>query len=518
MSIQQKLDKGRGLLNKASNDPDLLGLALTSIHGALEDACRGWLDAPDIKQKHGKDVKNRGEASWQTLLELMPKHCGWSEQDVKYVAKMNSLRNKAAHGEGFAGTREELEMYLDYVEKAIAHNNSYTAASEKTSASKDQYFPSNTYPGIRVAPFRFYIERTHEAVKIYNQKGSSGFAVNLPQTQFTNISEIPKTYWIIFVGLFFLQTILPGLQVIISLLIVAFILSTIWRINQSNILFAGNVIIELGRIHIGKKSYPSPGGTYFRYVPQKNSQLFKIQFFQPNKVVDFGQNLTWHEADELLKISLNSVYMIQDPKSQFSVEVQEGLIFFNGLKNNMAFVVEYDALLWQRISCRMCQTKVVELTESELKELYGRKIQEFNEQYFSQTQSTAEAQQNHAQSVAEQNNTDCCQKDNLAEPRGDDLKMNLKLSSEEALSGTEKLLPNIFCFQRCDACDSKGLIDSGKSCSVCEGTGRIEKSKNLTVTVPAGMVEGTRLRVAGEGDAGIRGASPGDLYIYLHID
>lgn len=383
MSIQQKLEKGRTLLNKAGSDPDLLGLAMTSIHGALEDACRDWLDAPEIKQQHGKDVKNRAEASWQTLLELMQKHCSWSEQDVKYVAKMNSLRNKAAHGDEFTGTRQELEQYLSYVEKAIAQHNPHTATSDKV-----QYFSSNPYPEIQLTPFRFYIERTNEAVKIYHRKKASSFSANLPKTKITNISEIPKTYWIIFGGLIFLKVIFPGLEVIVGLLFAAFILRTIWQNNHSNILSAGNVVINLERIHIGKKSYPSPGGTYFRYVPQKNSQLFKIQFFQPNKVVDFGQNLTWHEADELLKISLNSVYMIQDPKSQFSVEVQDGLIFFNSFKNKMAFVVEYDPLLWQKISCRMTKKKVVELTKSELKELYSRKIQAFNEQYFSQDRST----------------------------------------------------------------------------------------------------------------------------------
>ena len=49
MSVRQKLQKGRDHLNKAGNDPDLLGLALTSIHGALEDACRSWLAAPYVK-------------------------------------------------------------------------------------------------------------------------------------------------------------------------------------------------------------------------------------------------------------------------------------------------------------------------------------------------------------------------------------------------------------------------------------------------------------------------------------
>ena len=53
MSVQQKLQKGRRLLDKAGNDSDLLGSALLPIHGALEDVCRDWLSAPSIKQQHG---------------------------------------------------------------------------------------------------------------------------------------------------------------------------------------------------------------------------------------------------------------------------------------------------------------------------------------------------------------------------------------------------------------------------------------------------------------------------------
>ena len=63
MSIQEKLNKGRDRLNKAGNDEDMLGLAMTSIHGALENACRNWLAAPEIKQQHGIDVQNNAEAS-----------------------------------------------------------------------------------------------------------------------------------------------------------------------------------------------------------------------------------------------------------------------------------------------------------------------------------------------------------------------------------------------------------------------------------------------------------------------
>jgi molecular chaperone DnaJ len=54
-------------------------------------------------------------------------------------------------------------------------------------------------------------------------------------------------------------------------------------------------------------------------------------------------------------------------------------------------------------------------------------------------------------------------------------------------------------------------------CSNCGGDGRVEKRKVLTVNVPAGVDEGTRIRLSGEGEAGARGAAPGDLYIFIHL-
>ena len=54
-------------------------------------------------------------------------------------------------------------------------------------------------------------------------------------------------------------------------------------------------------------------------------------------------------------------------------------------------------------------------------------------------------------------------------------------------------------------------------CPDCRGDGRVEKTKTLAVNVPPGVDEGTRIRLGGEGEAGARGAPPGDLYIFLHV-
>ena len=54
-------------------------------------------------------------------------------------------------------------------------------------------------------------------------------------------------------------------------------------------------------------------------------------------------------------------------------------------------------------------------------------------------------------------------------------------------------------------------------CRTCRGMGRIQKDKNLSVNIPAGVEEGTRIRLSGEGEAGPRNGSTGDLYIFLSI-
>ena len=68
----------------------------------------------------------------------------------------------------------------------------------------------------------------------------------------------------------------------------------------------------------------------------------------------------------------------------------------------------------------------------------------------------------------------------------------------------------------CPVCQGSGEIIADP-CPDCRGDGRIEKTKTLSVNVPPGVDEGTRIRLSGEGEAGPRGAPPGDLYIFLHV-
>ena len=68
----------------------------------------------------------------------------------------------------------------------------------------------------------------------------------------------------------------------------------------------------------------------------------------------------------------------------------------------------------------------------------------------------------------------------------------------------------------CPVCQGSGEMIADP-CPDCRGDGRVEKTKTLAVNVPPGVDEGTRIRLAGEGEAGPRGAAPGDLYIFLHV-
>jgi molecular chaperone DnaJ len=68
----------------------------------------------------------------------------------------------------------------------------------------------------------------------------------------------------------------------------------------------------------------------------------------------------------------------------------------------------------------------------------------------------------------------------------------------------------------CPTCGGRGqVIDD--PCRNCSGAGRVTRERTLSVNIPAGVEDGTRIRLAGEGEAGLRGGPPGDLYIFLSI-
>ncbi len=69
----------------------------------------------------------------------------------------------------------------------------------------------------------------------------------------------------------------------------------------------------------------------------------------------------------------------------------------------------------------------------------------------------------------------------------------------------------------CTRCGGQGEMP-GSPCTTCKGNGRVEKEKVISVKVPAGVDEGSRLRLRGEGEAGVNGGPAGDLYVFLHVE
>jgi molecular chaperone DnaJ len=68
----------------------------------------------------------------------------------------------------------------------------------------------------------------------------------------------------------------------------------------------------------------------------------------------------------------------------------------------------------------------------------------------------------------------------------------------------------------CPACHGRGqVIDD--PCIACSGSGRTKRERTLSVNIPAGVEDGTRIRLSGEGEAGVRGGPAGDLYIFLSL-
>ena len=84
-------------------------------------------------------------------------------------------------------------------------------------------------------------------------------------------------------------------------------------------------------------------------------------------------------------------------------------------------------------------------------------------------------------------------------------------------NGRVRAQQGFFTIERtCPNCHGAGrVIDN--PCRSCSGQGRVKKEKTLSVSIPAGVEDGTRIRLAGEGEAGVRGGAAGDLYIFLTV-
>lgn len=138
--------------------------------------------------------------------------------------------------------------------------------------------------------------------------------------------------------------------------------------------------------------------------------------------------------------------------------------------------------------------------------------------------------------------------------RGNDLRFNMEITLEDAYNGKSDKITvptSVGCEpcsgsgaapgskpEVCDTCGGHGKVRANQGffmvertcpkcqgvghvitnpCKSCHGAGRVNKNKKLQVKIPKGVEEGTRIRLAGEGEAGSRGAPSGDLYIFLSI-
>jgi molecular chaperone DnaJ len=84
-------------------------------------------------------------------------------------------------------------------------------------------------------------------------------------------------------------------------------------------------------------------------------------------------------------------------------------------------------------------------------------------------------------------------------------------------SGRVRAAQGFFSIERtCPTCQGRGTIIPDP-CTKCHGQGRVTEERSLSVNIPAGIEDGTRIRLSGEGEAGLRGGPSGDLYIFLSV-
>jgi len=84
-------------------------------------------------------------------------------------------------------------------------------------------------------------------------------------------------------------------------------------------------------------------------------------------------------------------------------------------------------------------------------------------------------------------------------------------------SGKVRAQQGFFLIERtCPTCSGSGKIIKNP-CKVCHGAGRVQRDRTLSVSIPAGVEDGNRIRLSGEGEAGLRGAPAGDLYVDIGV-
>lgn len=100
--------------------------------------------------------------------------------------------------------------------------------------------------------------------------------------------------------------------------------------------------------------------------------------------------------------------------------------------------------------------------------------------------------------------------------RGTDVNTDITITMLEALQGTTRIV-NIIHTEKCPNCEGKRFINDFK-CPLCKGHGEQSIHKKLTVKIPAHIKQGSKIRIANEGNKGYNGGKNGDLYLNVKID
>jgi hypothetical protein len=113
----EKLELGLQRLAKAGDDADLLGLALQSIHGALEDHFRARLSTDShIPAGQRAAMADPKQVQWKDLLDAMQLYGDLSAPNRELIWRANALRTKVAHGGRYTGSRADLDRYAALVQ------------------------------------------------------------------------------------------------------------------------------------------------------------------------------------------------------------------------------------------------------------------------------------------------------------------------------------------------------------------------------------------------------------------
>lgn len=100
--------------------------------------------------------------------------------------------------------------------------------------------------------------------------------------------------------------------------------------------------------------------------------------------------------------------------------------------------------------------------------------------------------------------------------RGEDVEQPVEVTLEEAYSGGQRMF-TLTVQDRCPRCNGSGQDAGGKPCSQCKGSGWTNLSRRIEVKIPAGVKDGSRIRIASEGNPGVGGAPRGDLYLIVTV-